>query len=89
MVNLRSETLERIGVTQLELNGMRAELARLDELCSDLVEVGQALEEARSTGSAGSTPSIADLELVRLERELESDVRKCLKNAVRTSRNNG
>jgi hypothetical protein len=87
MVDLRKETLARIGVTQLELDGMRTALARLDELCRDLSDVGQALEKLRGPVSANGSPTVADLELIRLERELECDVRRCLEIAARTRLN--
>jgi hypothetical protein len=82
MADLRHETLERIGVTQGELNRMRAALVRLDEVCRDLAEVGRAVEESDKVASAEGTLSVIDLELIRLERELESDVRQCMADAV-------
>jgi len=87
MVDLRRDTLARIGVSQIELDGMQTELKRLDELCRDLSEVGEALEEVRSIESENRTSAVADLELVRLERELESDVRQCLSDAQLLLRN--
>lgn len=78
MTYLRKETLARIGATQDQLDGIRMAMRRLDELCRDLEVVGKALEDACRPVSDGT--AIADLELVRLERELESEVRQCLAN---------
>ncbi len=89
MADIRSETLARIGVTQTELDRTRAVLSRLDELCRDLAEVGQALESAPRTVAAKGSPPVANLELVRLERELENDVRQCLTQAAQSRRNDG
>lgn len=83
MVGLRSSTLSRIGATQAQLDGLRADLHRLDELCRDLEAVGQALEGTRGTVSNGTASVVADLELTRLERELESEVRQCLTSAAK------
>ena len=82
MADLRHETLERIGVTQGDLNGMRAALVRLEEVCQDLAVIGQAIEEAHKAVPAEGTLSVVDLELIRLERELESEVRQCMADAV-------
>jgi hypothetical protein len=89
MADIRSETLARIGVTQTELDRTRAVLSRLDELCRDLAEVGRALESAPRTVAAKGSPPVANLELVRLERELENDVRQCLTQAAQSRRNDG
>lgn len=82
MVDLRKETLARIGATQAQLDGFKMALSRLDELCRDLEVVGQALECTRHPVSKGSAGSVTDLELTRLERELESEVRQCLADAA-------
>jgi hypothetical protein len=82
MADLRHETLERIGVTQGDLNGMRAALVRLEEVYQDLADIGRAIEESDKVASAEGTLSVIDLELIRLERELESDVRQCMTDAA-------
>lgn len=83
MVSLRSKTLSRIGTTQAQLDGLRAVLHRLNELCRDLESVGQALEGTRSSVFNGTASVVTDLELTRLERELESEVRLCLADAAK------
>lgn len=82
MANLRKETLARIGTTQAQLDGMRMALRRLDELYRDLEIVGQALEHTRHPVFNGTAGVVADLDLARLERELESEVRQCLADAA-------
>lgn len=79
MINLRQNSLARIGATQDQLDGFRLALRRLDELCRDLEVVGQALEDASQPVFGGT---VTDLELTRLERELESEVRQCLADAA-------
>lgn len=87
MVDLRRDTLTRIGVTQMELDKMSMALVRLDELCRDLSDVGRALEEVHNIEATNGASAVADLELIRLERELESDVRQCLADAKLLRRN--
>jgi hypothetical protein len=82
MIYLRKETLARIGTTQAQLDGMRMALRRLDELCRDLETVGQALEDTRYPVPDAAAVTVTDLELTRLERELESEVRECLADAT-------
>ena len=82
MVDLRFESLERIGVTQAELNGLSVSLVRLEEVCQDLVDIGRAIEGAHTQVLAEGTLPVIDLELIRLERELESEVRRCMTRAV-------
>lgn len=72
----RKETLVRIDVTQSQLDGMRQKHARLNELCRDLEDVVQALAANKMSGAEINNE--AEFELIRLERELENDVRHCL-----------
>lgn len=84
MVELRSESLSRIGVSQKELDNLRTALTLFDELCRDLSNVGQELEDANTSRSSNDKPTVVNLELIRLERELENDVRQYLKDAALT-----
>jgi hypothetical protein len=82
MADLRSESLARIGVSQSELDSIRTAMTHFDELYRDLYDVGEALEKRCSSESANGSTTVVDLELKRLERELEYDVRQCLKSVA-------